>query len=189
MEIRKLDLPAARQVYDAYMMRDFPDNERKPFSSIEQMTQAGHYRCLGFYEGEKLAAYAFLCDGEKGEFSLLDYFAVEASLRGQGYGQRAMALLREYCGDCSGLIVESEDPAYAGTQKDRDIRLRRISFYKKCGLRLTGAHGWIYGVDYSLLYAACVREAEDGEIAAALRGIYRSMVSAEAFSRYVRITG
>lgn len=59
MEIKKLDLAEARQVCDEHMMYDFPDNERKPFSSIEGMARKGWYRCLGFYEEERLAAYAF----------------------------------------------------------------------------------------------------------------------------------
>lgn len=188
MEIRELKIGEMEQIYDAYLVKDFPKDERKPFGTIRRIYEEGLYRGLGFYETGQMKAYAFLCDDIQREFCLLDYYAVLDGLRGKGFGQKAMARLREFCTDRTGLIIESENPAFAKGEEDRSVRERRIAFYEKCGLRLTQVRGMAFGVEYKILYAPCKSTADDERVGKALSQIYRMLVPEPAHSKYIRIS-
>lgn len=187
MEAVCLGLAKCERIYEEYLIKDFPADEVKPFESIRRAAEAGRYQSWGFYEDGRLAAYAFLCDDSEGRFSLLDYYAVDASVRGQGYGRRALALLRELYQTYAGLIVESEHPDFAKDEKDLRTRRRRIAFYEGCGLAVSGVRGRAFGVEYKILYAAGREEVDDAAIAAALQDIYRLLAPGEAFERHVAI--
>lgn len=187
IEAKQLSLAECEEIYNKHLVKDFPADEVKPFESIRRVTEAGLYKSWGFYEAGRLAAYAFLCDDPAGSFCLLDYYAVDASLRGQGYGQKAMALLRELYGEYAGLIIESENPEFAKDEADLSIRRRRIAFYEKCGLTVSNVLGRAFGVEFKILYAACAREASDAEIGTALADIYHALVPEPAYGKYIQI--
>ena len=187
MQAKLLSLAECKRVYEDYLVKDFPADEVKPFSSIRRMTQKGLYQSWGFYEENDLAAYAFLCDDCRQRFSLLDYYAVNASLRGRGYGQRALAVLRERYRAYKGVIIESENPDFAKNEEDRRTRVRRLAFYEKCGLTDSGVRGSAFGVEYRILYAPCSGPATNKEVKAALAEIYRMLVPGDAYKKFIRI--
>lgn len=187
MEAICLGLTTCEEIYHEYLVRDFPANEVKPFDRIRRAAQEGRYQSWGFYENDRLVAYAFLCDDSEKRFSLLDYYAVDASLRGQGYGRQAMALLRKLYAAYAGLIIESEHPDFAGDEADLRTRQRRIAFYESCGLTVSSVRGRAFGVEYKILYAAGQETANDAAIAAALCDIYRLLVPGADYERYVDI--
>ena len=60
MQTRILTIEEIREVYEKYLYYDFPDDERKPLSRIEQSIREGRYLCTGaFAEDGGFLAYAF----------------------------------------------------------------------------------------------------------------------------------
>ena len=45
--VKPLSLPDIRRIYQAHITRDFPPDERKPFSAIEAACARGEYQCFG----------------------------------------------------------------------------------------------------------------------------------------------
>lgn len=111
MYVKKVSLESARKIYMTYLKTDFPSEEIKPFAVIEKMWNNDSYYVYAFYEKASeddtgksmydqrdiLCAYAFLLADNTKHTLLLDYFAVCKDRRGEGYGSRAIALLREVC--------------------------------------------------------------------------------------------
>ena len=150
--VRKLNESALRGIYDAYMHEAFPPAELKPLAVMLRLMERGRYLCYGYYRNGRLAAYAFFYRHDS-RVLLLDYFAVTPELRGRGVGSAFLAALNA-------------------------MRLRRIAFYERAGLSLTGAACRLYGVRYAII----ARRLPAGLTAAGLRGllreVYRGLVPA-----------
>ncbi len=91
-ELRPLTELQLRQLYREHVARDFPPAERRPLSAILRLRRRGDYDTWGVFDGDALAAYAFLWRGA--DCALLDYLAVCRDARGQGYGTRALELVK-----------------------------------------------------------------------------------------------
>lgn len=184
VSLRDLSPEQAREIYKTYLVRDFPPNERKPWAMIQRRLQKGGYRCRGLFEGENLRGYAFFV--LDGALSLLDYFAVLETCRGQGYGSAFLKLLIDDEAS-QWVLVEAEDPAAASSPEDRDARERRLRFYLRNALMDTGARAWVFGVDYVLL--SFPRPSLTAQNAAqAYAEIYRSFLPAAAYQKWIKIT-
>ena len=85
---RVAPLPAdrVRQLYTERLREDFPPDELKPLSAIEEMLCRGRYVCYGAADGDEILAYAFFV--KNGKNALADYFAVRRDLRDRGIGSR-----------------------------------------------------------------------------------------------------
>ena len=82
METRQLNTQEVWQIYQEKMKQDFPPSELRPYSSMEKLMKSGEYLCFGCFEGDTLAAYAYFVVSEGA--ALLDYYAVNESMRGLG---------------------------------------------------------------------------------------------------------
>lgn len=83
----------------------FPRYERKPFAIIRRMFREGRTDVWMAFQQGRFAGMAATING--GDAILLDYFAVQRALRGQGVGSAFLqALLEKYAG--KGLFVEIE---------------------------------------------------------------------------------
>lgn len=175
MRIQLLDCAAAQELYSAHMVRDFPADELKPFSSVRELMQAGLYEPLALVgEDGALQAYAWqvLLPGRRS--ALLDYFAVRRDLRGTGVGTRALRLLADHYRDrLDDLILECEHPDEA---PDPGAARRRIAFYLRAGARETPLEGRVFGVRYRILALPCGGRADDETLGRDLRELYRMMV-------------
>lgn len=175
MQIRLLDCAAAQQIYETYMVRDFPAAELKPFSAVREMIQAGIYEPLTLHgEDGALQAYAWqvLLPGERA--ALLDYFAVRGDLRGGGIGTEALrTLARHYAPRIDDLVLECEHPDEA---PDREVARRRIAFYLRAGALATALESRVFGVRYRILALPCGGHAGDAVVGRQLKELYRMMV-------------
>ena len=86
MKLKELDDAEVRQVYRTHLTQDFPAAERKPLRAIRSLRRRGLYDCYAMTQGETVLSYAFFC--QRGDWCLLDYFAVCAPFRGKGTGTR-----------------------------------------------------------------------------------------------------
>ena len=190
MIIRQLTLQEVIAIFEGPMQQDFDPPEIKPLSQILYLWGKGVYPCFGFYEGEVLAAYAFLCalPGDKGHL-LLDYYAVNAAMRGQGCGSRCLHLLREKLQKLGyqGVLAEVErveDPAYLPGSPD-DWKARRIRFYEHCGFRQTKLWCCLFTVDFLIMTMDLKEPLSDQKAMERMEALYRMMVSEESYNRNV----
>ena len=93
-------------VYQERMTADFPADELRPLSSMKDLHAQGNYLVYGCYDEQGLAAYAALVLREGA--ALLDYYAVDASRRGQGVGQKCLSLLQKEPLGADFLLLEVE---------------------------------------------------------------------------------
>ncbi|MBQ9977193.1 MAG: GNAT family N-acetyltransferase [Clostridia bacterium] len=142
-----------KNIYNKYMVKDFPPDELKPLSSMMDMLSRGIYDCYGLYEEEKLLAYAYLTVLD--DFILVDYLAVVPELRGSGIGSKLLCELKNIIRDKT-IIIECENPDFATDPQDKTTKIRRIDFYKRSGFVLSGVLSRLFDVEYVILtYPEC----------------------------------
>lgn len=158
--IRQQNLEEMEEIYYGMLASHFPAAEIKPFSRIKDSYEKGEYLGYGLYEdkpGAECLAYAWLCRISSENWILLDYYAVTEKLRGQGLGSWFLKQILEVYSDGMSTIIEVEDPDRIGDhseislEKEREKRLRRMSFYLKNGVHQTELRAWVFQVPYSIM--------------------------------------
>jgi GNAT superfamily N-acetyltransferase len=111
-----------------------PARERKDDATVRAMASSPVHRVGAAMDGDRLAGFFLLHVGEG--IALLEYLAVDRSLRGRGLGGRLVEAARAAAGDRPLLVEVESDRADV---PDRALRARRIAFYRRLGCRrLTG---------------------------------------------------
>lgn len=178
--IKELTLPQVRDIYDSRMKEDFPPDELRPYHSIEQLTQEGLYFSLGYFDGENLMAYALFAKPKDSGGALLDYYAVSAEARGTGIGSKFLSgfhtVLEPH--GVTHIILEVEAPDATDDSAEKEIRERRIRFYKRCLCKMSDVRSALFGVDYQVMYLSFDgRIIPHKAIAAELRNMYRLILA------------
>ena len=183
-ELRPLTEPRLRRLYREHVAEDFPPAERRPLSAILRLRRRGDYDTWGVFDGDALAAYAFLWRGA--DCALLDYLAVCRDARGQGYGTRALELVKGQYSPVP-LLAEVEAPEESAPPGENALRQRRLLFYERAGFAPLGYQAVLFGVRYAMLSwpAADAREGE--RLQAAHRALYQSEVPPLLFRRVIHI--
>ena len=186
---RPMKLEEARAVYIGRGHRDFPSNELKPFSMIEELMNSGRYECCGFYEEERdeLCAYAFMLADSDTNMLLLDYFAVCEEVRGNGYGSAVVILLKEDYTKWDGIIFEVEDDDTADTDEEKQIRQRRIAFYERNGVVMMKQRSHAFGVDFKLMVMNLRNITTDSNVGYFIEDMYRKMLPENIFREQFRL--
>ncbi|MCD8398548.1 MAG: GNAT family N-acetyltransferase [Lachnospiraceae bacterium] len=151
-QIKELKPDELKQIYKTHVKEDFPRNERRPYSSMEKMTNVGKYISFGYYDDDSLLAYACYILAENGMYALLDYFAVVPELRGCGTGSEFLQKLKGTLPAKSGAFIEAEGPDSVKSEEEATLRRRRIHFYLSNDAVLTNTKCQLFGVDYNILY-------------------------------------
>ena len=187
MYMKQLSLEEIREIYNIYLVNDFPKDEVKPLSMIEAAYRRGGYLSYGYFEEpEELRAYAFfLVDGDK---YLLDYYAVREEFRGMGFGSRFIRELAEDTLKAVGCaLLEIEDPAYAPDEETKALRESRRHFYMKNGLRDTGAEATVFGVEYKILEFPGKNSHSLEQIKTIYTDIYLTALNRDFVSRMIKM--
>lgn len=180
--LRPLTEKELERLYHEDVYRDFPESEIKPWSVVSDLYGRGLYEPLGYFDGDKLTAYALQIVPRSGA-PLLDYLAVIPEYRGSGVGSAVLSRLRERYHDRGGIMIECEHPDEA---PDRDAALRRLAFYDRAGAVLTDTQVRLFGVLFLIYRLPC----SDGSTAApadAMESIYRLSVPAHQYDGAVSI--
>ncbi len=178
MNIRKLTLAEMQALYEEKMTRDFPPEELRPFQSLYTLWKKGQYCCYACREEEQTLAYAAFAMTQ--DAVLLDYFAVEKDLRGQGIGSRFLQKLKEFSSDfpASHFLIEVESVESAVKEEEETLRSRRISFYERCGCIASGVYSLLFGVEYRILTLPLKEKApSNDEVRLGLSAIYQTLLS------------
>ena len=124
--------------------------------------------------------HAVLCDG------LLDYLAVCRDARGQGYGTRALELVKGQYGPVP-LLAEVEAPEESAPPGENALRQRRLHFYRRAGFAPLGYQAVLFGVRYAMLAWPAADSREGERLQAAHRALYQSEVPPLLFRRVIHI--
>ena len=183
-ELRPLTEPRLRRLYREHVAEDFPPAERRPLSAILRLRRRGDYDTWGVFDGDALAAYAFLWRGA--DCALLDYLAVCRGARGQGYGTRALELVKGQYSPVP-LLAEVEAPEKSAPPGENALRQRRLNFYQRAGFAPLGYQAVLFGVRYAMLSWPAAGPQEAGRLQAAHRALYQSEVPPLLFRRVIHI--
>lgn len=179
--------PQWQKLYRERMVEDFPASELKSISMIQQLEDKGWYTCLGFFredDPETLCGYALLLQTGPGAV-LLDYFAVTSTMRGGGIGGKLIHQLCQWAQERAPLfLAEVEDPQFALDEQDLSIRNRRIGFYQRNGLFLTGVQSQVLQDHYCIIAAGKV---EQKTVYREMSKLYFDMAGETFFRRHITV--
>lgn len=152
MSLRPYDSSVVRDIELLYVS-SFPASERFPFGNLISYAENGHAELLWSDDGG--FAYILPSDGR----TFLLYLAVVPEKRGKGIGSRMLQDLKDRSyGKTIFLNVEPPE----GPEKE--LRLRRIGFYKRNGFRVSGDVTAPDGERYTLMSCGpdiCPADAEE----------------------------
>ncbi len=144
-QMTKATEPFIIELYEA----SFPESERKPFSMILDFRKKGKADLWVVHDKEtkKPIGMAFMLVQK--DMVLFDYFAVLKEYQDMGYGSQVlMEVEKLYKGFCIFGEVEPVDE----TAENLAQRKRRMAFYLRNGLKQTGIHILLFGVEFELMY-------------------------------------
>lgn len=191
MELRELSAGQLAEIYNRYMVVDFPRDELKPLDRILYTMETGLSCAYGIYEQEDLRGYAVFIVPDGRRYGLLDYLAVMKEYRGTGVGH----VFFELVGDTlsarypalGGFLIESENIAFAADDRERQVREKRISFYQQNHCAMTTFGSRLFGVDYSILVYDFDRNVEATVTLEDLDSVYHAMFQKHHYENNVSL--
>lgn len=122
------EIESVRRIYES----SFPECERADFDKLLRHRERGCSRLLGIYDGP-LRGFSYVMYDESIVFIL--YLAVDERSRGRGLGSSAIDDIRRmFPGRRIFLNIEPPDEGVP----EREIRMRRKSFYERNGFEAEG---------------------------------------------------
>ncbi|MHB0877671.1 MAG: GNAT family N-acetyltransferase [Anaerolineae bacterium] len=113
----------------------FPPSEREDFGGlVERFAEGVPWLYLGRV-GTDIVGFAVVIPLVDARALLLDYFAIAREWRSRGVGSRFLRQLADLLqqGEMTGIVLEVESDEW-GPEAERDLRRRRIGFYRRHGL-------------------------------------------------------
>lgn len=181
----KLSKEQVKSLYQTSLMKDFPDNERKPLSVMLKSMDQGVYECLGIVEEDEIRGYAFFV--KNGNDYLFDYLAVIGENRNRGVGAEFLKYIAEYFKDADSVIGEVEDPLFAKNEEDRKLQKRRLAFYLRNGYEDTGVRAVAFGANFIILKLKNQINHTIPEIERLYKIHYKSFLPKLTYWRHVKI--
>jgi GNAT superfamily N-acetyltransferase len=112
----------------------FPLCEQKSRDALLAMQHASFYTIFLAYNDEKIVGFCIMYHPHDDDFFLLEYLAVDESLRGIGLGSTLLKSSIEQLFETHGtraLLIEIDSPEKSST--DHEIRKKREEFYRRLG--------------------------------------------------------
>ncbi len=145
------DYREIQRLYNA----SFPDDERIPFSRLLKEKNENR-QMTAWYEDERLIGMSYVFIHQTAAY--LGYLTVEESLRSRGYGSQILAGLLDIYKTRKIIIdIETVDPDASNYEERR----KRRDFYLRNGFVRTGCGYYFYNVNYELLSAHGIVQAEE----------------------------
>ena len=145
------ELKKARALY----YRAFPKNERRSFPELVE-NRFGSTEVFCFYDGETFVGIAYLLNTPT--ISHIIYLAVDESLRGNGYGSKALELLHQ-SKPGKKIMVDIEVPDELAENVEQ--RRMRKKFYLRAGYEETPVkYEWRHESYEILSFGGQISEAE-----------------------------
>ena len=131
-----------RQLYETA----FPQEEQIPWTDLMRLIGEMHLDFTAYFDGDIFVGFTITYP--RPSFNWYWYFAVREELRGKGYGQQILTMLKErYRGQTS--IFDMESPR----QECNNIiqRKRRHAFYLRNGFRDTNVYRTYENVEMTIM--------------------------------------
>lgn len=137
----------------------FPDDELKPVSSIELLYDHNAYLGMGLYEAaaasgesttDRLLGYALFLTPPGQSTILLDYYAILEEYRDLGLGSFFLQEMKSHFRNVDGILIETENPAFAPNEEEALLRNRRNAFYSRNGAQPTNVFCSLFGVPFQI---------------------------------------
>jgi len=112
----------------------FPLSEQKSRDALLAMQHASFYTIYLAYNDEKIVGFCIIYHPHNEDFFLLEYMAVDESLRGIGLGSTLLQSSIDQLFKTHGtraLLIEIDSPEKSS--KDHEIREKREVFYRRLG--------------------------------------------------------
>lgn len=184
MEFKEINRNSLEHLYSV-MNNDFESDELKPLKMIEKYIEQGICKFYGLYEQDELYCYADMIFSERA--ALIDYFAVTEKFRGKGVGSTALKLLAENLKKQNFIIAEVESTEQASNEAELITIERRLDFYKRNGLYLSGNRVCLFGHKYEIMVLPINSKPDKDETLEKLFEIYRLMFSKEIIDRHISL--
>lgn len=113
----------------------FPDNERIHFGKLKIKAIGKNVELMGIYNENKLIGFCYLISNK--ELSFILYFAIDKTIRGEGFGSKALSLIQEYKA-LNRIILLMEAPDENSVNNNQ--RKKRKKFYSDNGYIYTGVN-------------------------------------------------
>ena len=130
--------------------KSFPLCEKKPFSSITKRQKLDKVDIWYIEDKGEFVGLAITMKSK--DMVLLDYFAIDTSMRSEGYGSKALKMLQDYYRDCR-FFLEIES-VYENTS-NRMLRERRKNFYLRNNMNEMKMLVNLFGTDMEILGYNC----------------------------------
>ena len=144
----ELNAREIRALYDGDLQRQFPEDEVRPWESIEPLLQRGCYRACALERDGVIVSYAFFA--KAGRSVLVDYLATPDPWKNRGYGSLLLKRLRSLLTEADRFFIESEDPDVLSGDAAVMAR-RRLAFYERNGFAQTSVRVLLFHVEYRIL--------------------------------------
>lgn len=181
--LNKLNDKQVEEIYNTYLVNDFPSSEVKSLTRILEGIADGKYFACGYEEDGELKGYAYFIQSKSGSTLLLDYLAVLADKRSSGIGSKIITEVQKMAqNEGKHLILEVENPDYEAPGANRDYMVKRIGFYEKNNIHLSNVTCYFYGNEYRILYAGDF--VKDMEIQRETDKIYRDFFGDDFINKH-----
>lgn len=130
MEFKNLELNEFDEFYKV-ILNNFPTKEIKEYNYMKDTFIKGDYKVLTLKEDNIIRGILSYYDG--GEFTFIDYFAIDGNQKGRGFGSKMLKYFLEMVN--KQVILEVEHP------EDEQSR-RRIAFYQRNDLILNDQYDY-----------------------------------------------
>lgn len=162
-----------KTIYGEYK-KLFPIIERKPYGYIKKQYELKITEILKIVECDKFIGFMIITTMDSSKYVYLEYFAILPQYQGNGYGTKAIKLLKEKYKDYNGIFVEIEK-----VENDKDItKSRRAKFYELLGFYKLSFDIVLYTVLYTPYVLQISNKKEDD-----------MRIIEEIFSIYIAISG
>jgi len=130
-------LPDMRDAFEGLLRiyrEAIPPSERKTDDALSRMLKQSEYEFLIARVDDAVAGFSIVKSFRRTDSSLLEYMAVDRSIRGRGVGGAVFRAACESAMTATRYVLLEVD-SDAQLSADREIRARRKSFYRRLGCR------------------------------------------------------
>lgn len=124
----------------------FPKAERIPFFLLYLLSLRKHVSFTVYLDQENYAGFSYVIENDR--YATLLYLAVNAAVRGKGYGGKILSALKQTHADKEIVFnLEPLDPS----ADNHEQRRQRLAFYEKNGFHLVPYTIKEMGLDYAIM--------------------------------------
>ena len=170
--LNQINLKEFKNLYRKHIIKDFPRGERSSLNNFKKRIINKNEEVFMFLEDGIEKAYIIIANLDN-NYILISYLAVFEKYRGEGIGTKLLEEIKEKFKNKNGIIIEVESPNEEIPEKDKNIRQRRIKFYKKSNYEILENTKILFGNNlFNIMFLNNKDNIDEKEIANVLNKFY-----------------